>query len=270
MGLSAAGRLVDAGVVGAGQVRLSRVHAHSRERVAARLPGARALEDNALAVAGADVVILAVKPAQFATVASELRASGGGIGKEAIVVSLMAGVDMAALAGGLGTSSIVRASTNIGIDAGFGTTFWIVSSGVREPGKETVRKILAAWGDEVECDAEGLLDIAMVGVGSGPAIVIEFIQGLVQGLVTEGMPRAMAEKGVLSLVKGTAGLAAGGNRSLAEFQQSVVTPGGITAEALLAMDEGRFRATLVHAIRRAHEKTRRLEKPRSLQGRNCP
>jgi hypothetical protein len=36
------------------------------------------------------------------------------------------------------------------------------------------------------------------------------------------------------------------------------------------MDEGRFRATLVHAIRRAHEKTRRLEKPRSLQGRNCP
>lgn len=255
MGLAAALRLVDTGFVKAGRVRLSRVGPSRKESVAGRLPKARALEDNEGAVSGADVVVIAVKPAQFGSVSGELE---GKIPEKALVISLMTGVDLASLSDGLGTSKVVRASTNIGIEAGLGMTFWRGAADIGETEKNLARQVFTAWGDEVELNSESLLDLAMVGVGSGPAIVLEFIQGLVHALVTEGMPRVVAEKGVLSLVKATAELASGKARSLAEFQQSVVTPGGITAEALLAMDEGRFRATLVHAVRRAHEKAGRL------------
>jgi pyrroline-5-carboxylate reductase len=255
MGLAAAARLVDTGLVQAPHVRLSRVRPTRKESIGKRLPEARALEDNAGAVSGADVVVIAVKPVQFASVAGELQ---GKIPDKAVVISLMTGVALDTLSGGLGTSKIVRASTNIGIERGLGTTFWSGTADIGETEKNIARRVFSAWGDDVELNSESLLNLAMVGVGSGPAIVIDFIQGLVHALVTEGMPPAMAEKGVLSLVRGTAELASGKSRSLAEFKQSVVTPGGITAEALLAMDEGRFRATLVHAVRRAHEKAGRL------------
>jgi len=113
--------------------------------------------------------------------------------------------------------------------------------------------------DEIECGDESLLDIAMVGVGSGPALVIEFAHALTRAMVTQGMPHDLAERGILSLLKGTVELRnAALDRSLAYFQQEVVTPGGITAEALLAMEEGKFRATVINAFRRAHHKVSRL------------
>jgi pyrroline-5-carboxylate reductase len=258
MGLMAARRTVASGICDSSEVRLSQVRAERASGIKTDFPGALLFEDNAEAVAGADLVILSVKPKQFADAG---RALQGKIPPDALVVSVMTGVDLASMSGLLGVGNVVRASTNIGIDAGCATTYWIALGGTSSAARELAVSLFAAWGDAIECSTEALLDIAMVGVGSGPALVIEFIQALTQAMVTEGMARDIAEKGILSLVRGTAELARTGNRSLADFQQSVVTPGGITAEALLALDEGRFRATVINAFRRAHEKTSRLAPP---------
>ena len=84
---------------------------------------------------------------------------------------------------------------------------------------------------------EPLLDVGMVGVGSGPALVLEFARAMTGGMEAGGMPPALAEQGIMSLLRGTAELVRGSDRSPADFQRSVVTPGGITAEALKAMEE---------------------------------
>ena len=81
-------------------------------------------------------------------------------------------------------------------------------------------------------------------------------------MVTQGMPHDLAERGILSLLKGTLALrTAAADRALSEFQQEVITPGGITAEALLAMEEGKFRATVINAFRKAHDKISKLAPP---------
>jgi pyrroline-5-carboxylate reductase len=256
MGLMIARRAVDAGLCEEQNLRLSRVRPGRQAAVEQALPNARVLTDNREAVRGAELVILAVKPRSVQKVAGELRSE---IRDRALLVSVVTGLDLETMRNNFGSPNVVRTSTNIGIECGVATTYWIAGREVSSDARETAVGMIRSWGDEIECGDEALLDIAMVGVGAGPALVIEFAQALTRAMVTQGMPHDLAERGILSLLKGTVDLRnAAQDRSLAFFQQEVVTPGGITAEALLALEEGRFRATIINAFRRAHDKVGRL------------
>jgi pyrroline-5-carboxylate reductase len=256
MGLMIARRLVDLGLCQERDLRLSRVRPGRRARVEQVLPGAGIPEGNREAVDGADLIVLAVKPKSVQAVAAELRSR---VRDNALILSVVTGLDLETMRGDFGSPNVVRTSTNIGIECGAATTYWISGEGVSAEARSVAVEIITSWGDEIECSDESLLDIAMVGVGSGPALVIEFAHALTRAMVTQGMPHDLAERGILSLLKGTVELrAAAQDRSMAYFQQEVVTPGGITAEALLALEEGRFRATVINAFRRAHHKVSRL------------
>jgi pyrroline-5-carboxylate reductase len=256
MGLMIATRCVQSGVCTEENLRLSRVRPGRRPFLERALPKARILTDNAEAVRGADLIMLAVKPKSVQKVAGEVRSE---IRDKALIISVVTGLALETMRRDFGSPNVVRTSTNIGIECGVATTYWIAGPDVTPEARETAVGIIRSWGDEIECGDEALLDIAMVGVGSGPALVIEFAQALTRAMVTQGMPHDLAERGILSLLKGTVELKnASEERSLAYFQQEVVTPGGITAEALLALEEGRFRATVINAFRRAHTKVSRL------------
>ena len=256
MGLMIARRFVDVGVCQASEVRLSRVRPGRRPVVAKVLPAAHILTDNPLAVEDAELVVLAIKPKSFGVVSGELRNKIRG---DALVVSVVTGLGLEVMQERLGVPNVVRTSTNIGIECGAATTYWIAGADVALEARERAAEVVRVWGDAIECGDESLLDIAMVGVGSGPALVIEFVQALTRAMVTQGMPHDLAERGILSLLRGTLELrSAASDRALSQFQQEVITPGGITAEALLAMEEGKFRATLINAFRNAHEKVSRL------------
>ncbi len=256
MGLMVAQRFVSAGVCKAENVRLSRVRPGRRAVVESILPKARILTDNREAVEDAEIVVLAIKPKSFGAVSVELRRE---IRDDALVISVVTGLNLAAMQKHLGVRNVVRTSTNIGIECGVATSYWIAGPDVTPEAQERAAKIMKVWGDEIECGEESLLDIAIVGVGSGPALVIEFVQALTRAMVTQGMPHDLAERGILSLLRGTVELRhAAGDRALSQFQQEVITPGGITAEALLAMEEGKFRATIINAFRCAHEKVSQL------------
>ena len=237
-------------------IRLSRVRAARRPVVERTIPRAQILVDNAQAVDGADLVVIAVKPKTFRALSEQIRSH---LSEDALVISVMTGIDLETLETQLGVKNVVRTSTNIGIERGVATTYWIAGPNAKPRARKRAAEIIRGWGDEIECGEESLLDIAIVGVGSGPALVIEFIQALTRAMVTQGMPHDLAERGVLSLLRGTLELREGAReRALSQFQQDVLTPGGITAEALLAMEEGRFRATIINAFRKAHEKVGRL------------
>ncbi len=260
MGLMIGQRAEACGLFTPEHIRLSRVRPGRRKVVEAALPGSQILTDNAAAVRDAELVVLAVKPKSFAIVADEIRDH---LPKDALVVSLVTGVSLERLGSQLGVENVVRASTNIGIESGVATTYWIAGPDVAPGSRERAIEIVRSWGDEVECNDETLLDIAIVGVGCGPALVIEFIQALTRAMVTQGMPHDLAERGILSLLRGTLALrAAAADRPLSQFQQEVITPGGITAEALLAMEEGKFRATVINAFRKAHDKVSNLAPPK--------
>ena len=259
MGLMIGQRAEACGLYTPEHIRLSRVRAGRRDIVDTALPGSQILTDNAAAVRDARLVVLAVKPKSFDSVADEIRDH---LREDVLVVSVVTGVNLERLGHRLGAKDVVRTSTNIGIESGVATTYWMAGPDLSPEGRERAIEIVRSWGDELECNDEALLDIAIVGVGCGPALVIEFIQGLTRAMVTQGMPHDLAERGILSLLRGTLALrTAAADRALSQYQEEVITPGGITAEALLAMEEGKFRATVINAFRRAHEKVSRLAPP---------
>ena len=93
---------------------------------------------------------------------------------------------------------------------------------------------------------------------SGPAYVFLFIEALIDAGVYLGMARDVARRLVLQTVLGSTKLVQDSGRHPAELKDMVTSPGGTTVEALLALEEGGLRASLINAVVAAYEKSQSL------------
>ena len=97
--------LLRGNLVDPGQIVASHPRADRREALVAA-HGIQAVASNAEAVAGADIVLLAIKPQMLARVGHELRSA---LGEGQLVISILAGATTTALIGHLGHRAVVRA-----------------------------------------------------------------------------------------------------------------------------------------------------------------
>src|SRR5829696_3582648 len=88
-----------------------------RRDALARNHGIRAVDGNATAVEGADVILLAIKPQMLARVGREVR---GRLKPGQLVISILAGATTRALVGHLGHSEVVRSMPNTPAQLGRG------------------------------------------------------------------------------------------------------------------------------------------------------
>ncbi len=219
--------------------------------------GVRTVEENALAVAGAVVAVLAVKPQQLGQVLAGLK---GRIRPSQAVLSIVAGAPIRAIAAGLGHDRIVRAMPNTPGQIGAGITAWTATPKVTKAQREAAKAVLAALGQEVEVAGEKLIDVATALSGSGPAYVFLFIEALIDAGVHLGMTREVAHQLAVQTVAGSAAMAAQTAEHPAALRNKVTSPGGTTAEALLVLEEEGFRAALMNAVAAAYEKSVQLGK----------
>ena len=124
--------------------------------------------------------------------------------------------------------------------------------------REATRSILETLGEELYVEEERYLDMATALSASGPAYVFLSIESLVDAGVYLGMSREMARKLTLQTVLGSARLAQESGKHLAELREMVTSPGGTTAEALRALEEGGFRSAVLEAVSAAYEKSKLL------------
>lgn len=217
--------------------------------------GVGVTEDNAEAAAGADVVVLAVKPQVAGKALPPLR---GALRQGALVLSIMAGVRIATLESILGTVAIVRAMPNTPGQVGEGISAWTRNPAVTAAQAERARAILGALGDEVEVPGEDYVDMATAVSGSGPAYVFLFLEALVDAGVQLGLARSVAERLALQTVRGAAGYAQRSSEHLAVLRNLVTSPGGTTAEGLFALEQGGLRAAVTQAVLAAYRRARVL------------
>lgn len=213
--------------------------------------GVTATDDNAAAIDGADLVVLAVKPQQFETVADSLS---GRLKTEQTVVSILAGVKMHSIGLRLNHDRLIRIMPNTPAQIGHGMCVWTASSGVPGNIREFVEKALDSLGEQVFVGDEKYVDMATAVSASGPAYVFKLIESMIDGGVLLGMPADLARKLVVQTVAGSAILTRESGKHPAELASMVTSPGGTTAAALLALEEGQFKATIMRAIRAAYER----------------
>ena len=253
MGEAIVSAVIKAKVAGAAQIKVFDVSSERVNYLGASYSIAMA-ESPDQAIENADYAILAVKPQDFGVAAKAIAGKLKGV----TAISIMAGVTVKQLSDALRSDSIVRSMPNTPAQIGEGMTVWTATSGVSEEARGGVRGILGAMGKEAFVPDEKYLDMATGLSGSGPAYVFLFIEALTDAGVHIGLSRDLASTMALQTVLGSAKYAAETGRHPAELRNQVTSPGGTTAEALRAFEEGSFRADVLAAVVAAYEKSKAL------------
>jgi pyrroline-5-carboxylate reductase len=204
--------------------------------------------DNRAAVADADVVLIAVTPV---AVRPLLTAIGPALGPGAVVVSLAAGVPLAALAERLPEGvTAVRAMTNIAARARQAATALAAPEGVDVT---EIEDLFDRVGVTVTAD-ESLMDLITAVGGSGPAFLYYLADAMTSAAVDGGMEPTAARVLIDQMLLGACLHLQAAHEPPAELLDRVATPGGTTRAALDALDEADAAEAIKAAVKAATER----------------
>lgn len=248
MALALARGWVAAGLVRGDQLAAIDPVAAARERFAAELAGAT-VSDVAVAAAtlgACNVIVVAVKPQQMAAA----LASSGFVDDGKLVISIAAGVSLAAMEASLARGRLVRVMPNTPALVGQGASAFALGRGATPADAALVESLLGAVGKAVRVD-EKLLDAVTGLSGSGPAFVYVLIEALADGGVLAGLPRDVALALAAQTVKGAAAMVLETGEHPGALKDRVASPGGTTIAGLAVLEDGGFRGTLLRAVQAA-------------------
>ncbi len=180
-------------------------------------------------VKAARVLVIAVKPQSIGEVMQKAKVS---VGEGTLVLSIAAGVTVAALSKGLGAERVIRTMPNTPAQIGKGMTGVFAGSGASAKDKSLARLLLRAAGDSIWVEDESLLDVVTAVSGSGPAYVFHLVEALAEAARDEGLDAATAMTLARQTIIGSAALLEADPAPAAELRQNVTSPGGTTAAAL--------------------------------------
>ncbi|HEX2626281.1 MAG TPA: pyrroline-5-carboxylate reductase [Candidatus Limnocylindrales bacterium] len=223
-----------------------------RREALERAHGIRTVESNAAAVAGADIVLLGIKPQMLARVGRELR---GALKPGQLVISVLAGATSKALSGHLGHAEVVRAMPNTPAQLGKGVTVWYATPDVSAEQREWAAMMLSALGTQIAVDDEKLVAMATAVSGTGPTYVFLVMEALIDAAVHLGFARHVAHDIVIETLEGSTLFAKQSGMHPAQLRNMVTSPGGTSAAALHELESGRLRTVLSEAVWAAFRRT---------------
>jgi pyrroline-5-carboxylate reductase len=215
----------------------------------------RVVEGNVDAVADADIVVLTVKPQMLPRVMREI---GSALQPQQIVLSIVAGATLRALATGLQHEAVVRAMPNTPAQIRRGITVWAASSACTQAQHDLAQSVLRALGDEREVADEEFVAMATALSGTGPTYLFAVMEALIDAGVHLGFPRELAHDLVAATLLGSAEFASRSELHPAQLRNAVTSPGGTSAAAIYELEKGRLRTVLSDAVWAAYRRTQEL------------
>lgn len=211
--------------------------------------------DNVAAAHKANVLVLSTKPQVMGKVVSELQ---GQVDNVQLIVSIVAGLPLQALADSLLNTRVVRSMPNTPGQIGQGITVWTALPDVGAEQRRQAELLLGALGDHIYADDERFLDMATALSGSGPAYVFLFMEALIDAGVHMGFARRDAQALVTQTLLGAVLFAQQSGLHPAQLRNQVTSPGGTTAAALHEMEKGGLRTVLSEAVWAAYRRSAEL------------
>ncbi len=207
-----------------------------------------------VALAGARVVVWAVKPQRFGGAAAPCQAHVGA----ALQLSVMAGIRSDAIAAATGSERVVRAMPNTPALIGQGIAGLFARPAVGADERRLAEEILASTGEVVWVEHESALDAVTALSGSGPAYVFYLLEAMLAAGQDLGLPPADAKRLAVRTIAGAAALAAGSGETPEVLRRNVTSPGGTTQAAIAVLERSGVKAAFVAAMRAACERAREL------------
>ena len=228
----------------AAQIRASDPGAETRARVHAE-HGIELFADNAQAIDGAEVVVLAVKPQMMKAVCEALRPH---LTAQQLVVSIAAGITCASMAKWLGEQPIVRCMPNTPSLLRQGVSGLYATGAVTEAQRQQAQELLSAVGLALWLENEQQLDAVTAVSGSGPAYFFLLIEAMTAAGEKLGLPRDIAAQLTLQTALGAAHMAVASDVDAAELRRRVTSPAGTTEAAIKSFQAGGFEALVETAL----------------------
>ncbi len=228
----------------ASEIRASDPGAEQRAKVQAE-HGIELFADNAQAIEGADVVVLAVKPQAMKAVCEALRPN---LKPEQLVVSIAAGITCASMNNWLGAQPIVRCMPNTPALLRQGVSGLYATAGVSPAQRQQAEQLLTAVGIALWLDTEQQLDAVTAVSGSGPAYFFLLIEAMTAAGEKLGLPRETAARLTLQTALGAAHMAVSSDVDAAELRRRVTSPAGTTEAAIKSFQADGFEALVEKAL----------------------
>ncbi len=212
-------------------------------------------EANRLAVGGAEIVLVAVKPYMVPDLLREIADS---VTPGAVIVSVAAGVTIATFEAHLPASvSVVRSMPNTPAIVGRAVTG--ISGGPRSSPDDLalVRTLFETVGEVVEVP-EDRLDALSTISGSGPAYVFYLIEQLTATAVDKGFTPAQARQLVHGTFLGASELLVASGEDPAELRRRVTSPNGTTERAIGVLETADLKTLFDRATDAALARAREL------------
>jgi pyrroline-5-carboxylate reductase len=208
-------------------------------------------------IGGVAALVIAVKPQMFREAGPPLRSVAG---SSTLVVSIMAGITIAAITEVCG-GSVVRAMPNTPAAIGRGITVAVAAGNVSAAQRAVADALLRAIGAVEWTHDETLMDAVTAVSGSGPAYVFLLAEELARAGVEAGLPPELATRLARETVAGSGELLHRSELDAATLRRNVSSPGGTTAAALeVLMAPDGMQSLLTRAVAAATQRSRELAK----------
>jgi len=256
MGGALARGLVSAGAMTPDHISVYDAHSEKSLEVAQSLGvGCRAAHSTVDAIADADIILLAVKPAVVPHVLKEIAPA---LKPTQLIISIAAAVRLAKMESLLPADvPVIRTMPNTPCLVGAGATAVCAGASATAEHMRIALSLFSSVGISVEVE-ERLMDAVTGLSGSGPAYVYMMIEALADGGVKAGLTRDTARKLAGQTVLGAAQMVLSSEDHPAQLKDNVTTPGGTTIAALAVLERAGFRIALMDAIEAAAERSREL------------
>jgi len=218
--------------------------------------GVETTMDNIAAVKAADIVIYAIKPQIMASV---LKETADFLDKNKLIISIAAGVPMAAIESLLNKElRLIRVMPNVAVAVKEGATAIAAGGNATQEDIQLAMAIFDSVGKSIFVKENYLMD-AITGLsGSGPAYIFMIVDALADAGVKMGISRKDARVLASQTVLGAAKLLLETKAHPGELKDSVTSPGGTAIAGLHTLEKGGLRTTLINAVEAATNRSKEL------------
>ena len=211
-------------------------------------------ENNASAIREADVVVLAVKPQVLANVLKPLN----GLFDGKLIISIVAGAEIATIAALVGSDRIVRVMPNTPALVQTGAHGLYATEAVDKEDRDLASQVLAATGLTLWVGEEAQIDAVTAVSGSGPAYFFYMMESMIRAGKNLGLDEKVATALTLQTALGAAQMAITSSNTPAELRKNVTSPNGTTQAALEVFDRAQISQNIQAALAAAQKRSQEL------------
>ena len=212
--------------------------------------GAVAQADKNEALAGADIIILAVKPQDLLTASHELKDR---LKKEQILISVVTGANLEQLKSYFGSPKIIRAMLNLPALYSHGTIGLVSHEGVNASDQKKAESLFQKMG-HVLWLSEGKLDAFTALSGSGPAFILIFYEAMIDAAIALGIPVDLGKQIAAETLSGTAEMIKQSQEHPGTLRWKISSPGGCTIAGTKHLEDESFRSAVINTFLATHDR----------------